>query len=155
MGKYQVASDRTIRGVTRNFMDDWVYVSKSKFLKSSGHFGYGLYSNTEYAPGDVILEYLGKHISDASANAKRRYTQYLFDVTHKHKVAFVIDAANNKYASAAKFANSTLTFNDNKRNAEFFQYKQRVYLVASKHIRKNKEIITYYGPDTINVIHAQ
>lgn len=154
MGKYQRASDRTTRGVKRDYMDSYVYVSQSKFLESSGHSGYGLYANTNYSQGDVILEYLGVRISNAAANTKRRSTQYLFDVTKNRKVAFVIDAANNKYASAAKFANSTLLFTNRKRNSEFFQYRQKIYLVASKKIYKGDEIITYYGPNTIDVIKA-
>lgn len=73
MGKYQEASLRTKRGVRRDYEDEWVAVRTSEFLQSIGKTGYGLYANKQYVAGDVIIEYLGKHISDEEAEKKRSY----------------------------------------------------------------------------------
>jgi hypothetical protein len=78
----------------------------------------------------------------------------MFDVKDGKKVIHVIDGANNKFASAAKYTNTTRTFADKKRNSEFVQYNKKIYLVASKKLLKNSEIISYYGNDTERVINS-
>ena len=150
MGKYQEASDRTRVGV---FSDDYIFVDDSIFLESLGVTGKGLYAATNYEPGDVIIEYKGKILSDNEAERKKRAKQYLMDVKQNGKVVHVIDGANAKLSSAGRFANTTLTWNDRRRNAEIKQYNKKMYLVASKKIHKGKEILIFYGPDTVKFIN--
>ena len=154
MSKYQAASDRTKVNVNRLYMDEWVRVKKSNFLSSMGIAGRGLYAMKPYARGDVILEYKGKILTDQQAEEKKGTKKYLFDVKDKGKVIFVIDGANNVFASPAKFVNTVRVWSDPQRNSEFKQYRKKIYLVASKPIKTGEEFITYYGPETDKVIEA-
>lgn len=60
--------------------------------------------------------------------------------------------ANNKYSSAAKFVNTSLSWYYKERNTEFKQYDKKIYLVASKKIRAWTEIIAFYGEETMRII---
>ncbi len=153
MGKYQQASDRTRRGVDNDYEDNYVYVSNSTFLKNLGTTGYGLFASRTFQPDDVILEYFGKNITLEDSTNKRSHTNYFFEVTKGNKIVRVIDGANKRYASAARYSNSTATWEDPVRNAEFKQFNQKIYLVASKLIQPNQEIISYYGKDTYFIIN--
>ncbi|NBP03495.1 MAG: SET domain-containing protein-lysine N-methyltransferase [Proteobacteria bacterium] len=155
MSKYAEASLRTKTNVSANYSDDYVYVSESKYLNKLGYQGNGLYANQTFNAGDIILEYKGKKITDHQAELKKSHKQYMFDVKDGKKVLFVIDGANNRFASAAKYTNTTRTFASRQRNSEFIQYNKKIYLVASKKIRQNTEIITYYGNDTDRVINSK
>ena len=149
MGKFQDASDRTRVGV---FADEYIFVDNSQFLETLGIEGKGLFAATDYEVGDVIQEYRGKIISDEEAEQKTRSKNYMMDVKENHKVIHVIDAANSRSSSAVKFVNTTLTWNDHKRNAEFTQYNKKIYLVATKKIKTGSEILVYYGPDTKRIV---
>lgn len=153
MGKYSDASERSRVGVSRTYRDSWVYVAPSKFLGSIKVSGSGLYASKAFKSGDAILEYKGRILSNAEADAKLHHRNYLFDVKKGSAVVHVIDAADNKYSSAAKFANSTNTWEDARRNSEFKQHGQKIYLVASRAIAPNDEFLAYYGPHTQAIIH--
>lgn len=147
MGKFGEASKRTIIGVTRNYSDDYVYVAPSLFLINKKLDGNGLYANRAIKSGTVIMEYTGKTLTPKMANSKKNYKNYFFDVKDDNsKVLFVIDGANNRYASAAKFVNAADT--QNQQNAKYQQYNKKIYLVAIKNIKKNQEILAWYGKDT-------
>lgn len=152
MGKYEDASARSKKGVSSSYADDNVYVKNSDFLEGLGFEGNGLYAARTFNLGDVILEYRGIIISDAKAEKKKTHRNYMFDVKLKGRVLHVIDGANNKHASAAKFVNSVLKYSDRKRNSKFVQYDQKIFLVATKKIYANREIISFYGEDTHRVI---
>lgn len=153
MGKYEEASLRTRVGVSADYENDDVYVAESQYLLSLGitDRNNGLYAARTYNKGDVIIEYIGKRISLAEAKAKQRAKKYMFDVRKDGKIDTVIDSANNKYSSAAKFVNTILYYEDGQ-NAEFKQYNQKIYLVAIKKIPANKEILAWYGKNTQAVI---
>jgi len=153
MGVYKEASERTVVGVSKRHVDDFVFVSESMFLKGKGLKGYVLFANKTFEKGRIIIEYVGKLLTDRQAETKKRYKQYMFDVKSNGKVIFVIDGANSKYASAAKFVNTTEIFFDKHRNAEFVQYNQKIYLKASSKIKEGDEIIAFYGPDTHKIIN--
>lgn len=82
----------------------------------------------------------------------RSYKKYMFDVKQGTKVIHVIDSANNVNASAAKFVNAPPSWDSPLRNAEFKQYKLKIYLVAIKNIAQGDEILAYYGADTDRII---
>lgn len=154
MGKYLRASIRTLKRSSRKFENEDVYVQESAFLKDECDTGgLGLYASRPYRKGDVVQEYKGNEISDRAANMKSRSRQYMFDVKGANgKVLFVIDAARASTSSAARYTNAVLDYNDPRRNAEFKQYDQKIYLVASKPIKTHQEIISFYGADTSRVI---
>ena len=154
MGKFSEASKRTPKTSSSSFSNDDVYVSQSAYLKSCKVNGSGLYANRSYDKGDVIQEYRGKIISVDQSNEKSRNKQYMFNVKHNHKTLFVIDAAVARTSSASRYVNSVSSFTDNDRNTEFVQYKQRIYLVASKKIAKHDELISFYGENTDKIICA-
>lgn len=156
MGKYREASARTKPGVTPTYTDDYVYVAPSEYLGYLKNGDLGLYANRKFYPRDVIVEYLGKKITDSQAERKQKSKQYMFDVKAPgNKIVFVLDGASNKHASAAKFVNTVLSWNDPKRNAEFVQYNQRIYLIASKMIQKGDELLSFYGTETLDIIRAK
>jgi SET domain-containing protein len=135
-----------------------VYVSVSKYLKercgsaADGNMAYGLYASRQYLKGDVIQEYKGRIISEKESNEKRRNIEYMFDVRQGRKILFVIDAGDPKNSSAARYANSVLDFHDKDRNAEYVQHDRKIYLVASKRVRPNEELLSFYGENTENII---
>jgi len=152
MGKFSEASMRTPKFSSNSFYNNDVYVSQSIYLSACKVKGFGLYANRSYNKGDVIQEYKGRQISVEQSNQKSRNKQYMFNVKHNHKILFVIDAAVARTSSAARYVNSVTDFTDNDRNTEFVQYKQRIYLVATKRISKNDELISYYGEHTDQLI---
>lgn len=148
MGKYNDASKRTLSKSSAHFKDSYVYVDDSSFLRSQCNCdGKGLYANREFSKGEVIQEYKGIIIS-ADAADKEQNNNYMFDVRKNKNIIHVIDASKPALSSAARYVNSTLRYNDIRRNAEFKQYNQRIYLVASKQILRHREIISFYGEDT-------
>ena len=152
MGKFSEASIRTPKSSSNSFSNNDVYVSLSTYLSTCKVKGFGLYANRSYNKGDVIQEYKGKQISVEHSNQKSRNKQYMFNVKQNNKIIFVIDAAVARTSSAARYVNSVTDFTDNDRNTEFVQYKQRIYLVATKRISKKDELISYYGEHTDQVI---
>lgn len=156
MGKFSEASERTNVGVHPKYRDDDVYVERSNFLNSINLRGNGLYASRTFYKGDVIVEYIGKEITDDDAEKMAEKTKYLFDVKdRKRHIVRVIDSYDDESASAAKYVNTTKTFKDRRRNARFVQYGGKIYLVATKRIYRDREILAYYGPDTDRVIAAK
>jgi len=150
MGKYANASKRTPKFSSDTYRDDWVYVGRSIFIK-----GHGLFAAARYVKGDVIQEYKGEKISDKQADFVSGYCKkYLFDVNVKNKTIFVINSCDKSKSSAARYINSTLNYTDTRRNAHFVQYKKKIYIVATKTIPIDKEILAFYGPYTFGVIHS-
>ena len=150
MSKYKYASEQTRRGTSRDYADDRVEVRKSMHLASKGIFGLGLYAKQAFDRNDVIIEYLGRNLTLEEAHNKASSKQYMFDVKQNNKVVFVLDGANNKYASAAKFINAADY--QGQQNAKFIQHDQRIYCVATKRIPRNNEILAWYGDDTHVII---
>jgi hypothetical protein len=152
--KYEEASARTHTGVSRDYADEYVAVGPSKFLESIGAAGSGLYASRPYNSGDVIVEYTGKIISVEDSEKKKKNRNYFFEVRRGRKPVYVIDSANNRNSSAAKFVNTVLEFGDRRRNAEFVQRNMKIYLKATKSIKRGQEIIGYYGENTQGVIDS-
>lgn len=152
MGKFRDASMRTPKTSSKTFVNNDVYVSKSNFLQSCNVIGSGLYANRLYCAGDVIQEYKGKKISKKQSDEKMKNNQYMFEVKRNKTILFVIDAAVAKTSSALRYVNSVIDCNDKRRNTEFVQYDTKIYLVATKKIRKNDEFVSYYGENTDKII---
>lgn len=155
MGKFYDASSRTPSYSSTTFKNRDVYVAPSAYLKN---IGYGLYANRDYGERDIIQEYKGGRLTHRQAlemEADQENTQaknYLFEVNNGQKVNHVIDGSDERKTSAVRFANSTKTWKNKSRNAEFVQYKKRVYMIASRPIKQHSEIITYYGEHTTDII---
>ncbi len=157
MGKYENASQRTPRNASTDFKNGDVYVAESELLRgiSTTNIEYGLFSNRTYKKGDVIQEYKGNILTDNEAEEKKRYRKYMFDVKHKGRVVHVIDAANKKDSSALRYINACLTPTEKELNTKFKQYKLKIYLVAVKDIKKDTELLAYYGEDTNGVLEQK
>lgn len=153
MGKFSEASDRTPKKSGSSFRNDDVYVARSKYLKTKDC---GLYANRPFKKGDVIQEYKGRKVNneDALKLEKTKYaSKYLFEVSDgRNKVLYVIDGSDPTRTSAARYANTTIDWDDGARNSEFKQYDKKIYLMASKSINKHKEILTFYGHAVKNMI---
>jgi hypothetical protein len=62
------------------------------------------------------------------------------------RTLFTIDGKDKSVSSIARYANAADTLEQV--NAEFVQFGERVFLVATRKIEANEEIITWYGEDT-------
>ena len=108
--------------------------------------GQGLYAAQDLPPFSVIGEYIGEKIVD-SAKAKGK-SDYRFAVVDLRtgRTLFTIDGKNELLSSIARYANAADTLEQV--NAEFVQFRERVFLLATRKIRADEEIITWYGEDT-------
>ena len=151
--KYSDASVRTSKKSSPTFRNDDVYVSKSNFLKKNGVDGYGLYASRPYYTGDVIQEYTGIKISLEEATNKKTHKNYFFEIKANGKIVCIIDAANASRSSPARYVNTIRYAHEERyRNTTFVQYQQKIYLVAIKPIKRDSELIAYYGKFTENII---
>jgi hypothetical protein len=114
-----------------------------------------LFANRNFDKGEIIQEYIGKHITKEESDNKKKSTMYMFEVKKYKKIIKVIDGANKKTSSAARYANTVLKIDDPMKNSDFVQYDERIYLKASRKIKRFEEIITYYGENTQNIINAK
>ena len=140
----------TRRGVNDDYRDRNVYVADSRFLRDLGIEGKGLYAARPFARHEYIQEYLGKQITDEEAERKKRFKNYMFDVRRRGRVIFVIDSAQKRLSSAVRYVNAA--DDDTQQNSAFVQRNGHIMLWAIKPIRKNEEIIAWYGDNTIRVI---
>jgi hypothetical protein len=153
MGKFKEASNRTPSTSSPTFENDDVYVGISTYLKEKDQ--HGLFANRDFDENEIIQEYIGKNITNEESNNKKKSTMYMFEVKVNGRVDKVIDGALARTSSAARYANTVLDFDDPERNSTFVQYNERIYLKASRKIKRFQEIITYYGKNTQNVINAK
>jgi SET domain-containing protein len=153
MGKFSEASKRTPSTSSPTFENDDVYVAESSYLKEKNQCG--LFANRNFGVGDIIQEYIGKHITKEESDNKKKSTMYMFEVKVNGKIDKVIDGAKAGTSSAARYANTVLKNDDPMKNSDFVQYRGRIYLKAVKEIQKSKEIITYYGKNTHDIINAK
>jgi hypothetical protein len=144
--KYTKASKRT----KLNKVPTGYTVKASQHLAAKGITANGLYTDRALKNGDVIAEYRGKILSLDQALKKKTNRAYMFDVKVGKKVTHVIDAANKKLSSFARFANSADY--DDQQNVKFVQKDKKIYLVAKRKIAKNTELLTWYGKRTSDVI---
>lgn len=149
MGKYSKASMRTKVGVNGRYEDAYVRVAKSSFLAHKRLKGLGLYSKRALKRGFIIAEFVGKILTDAEADAKTGDKSYLFDVRKRGRVEYVIDGADASTSSVPRYANAADT--KGQQNAEWKQYAGRIYMVLTKNVPKEKEILTWYGSSTSNI----
>ena len=152
--KFKAASLRTPNRSSPSFKNSDVYVQVSHFLRDIGIRGYGLYASRDYAIGDVIQEYTGKLVSLEECKKKRTHRNYFFEVRGKRKnVTHVIDGANTSYSGPARYVNS-IRYEEEQalQNTKFVQQDKKIYLMAIRPIRRNEELISYYGKHTEAII---
>jgi len=144
------AQEWTQRGAFDDYIDENVFVDDSKFLSNMKIRGKGLYAARDFRKNEYIQEYLGKMITDQEAERKTKNTNYMFDVKGKRGILFVLDGAQKRYSSAARYVNAANKLSQ--QNSYFKQVGDRIMLRALKRIPKYNEIIGWYGPDTHRVI---
>lgn len=150
MGKYAEASLRTKVGVSSRYKDEFVRVAKSGFLAKKELKGLGLYSQKHLKKGYILGEFVGKILSDAEAEAKQGDRSYLFDVRRRGRVLYVIDGSDPRTSSIPRYPNAADT--EAQQNAAWKQYDGKIYMVLTKNVPKGREILTWYGPATSNII---
>jgi SET domain-containing protein len=155
MGKFSDASKRTPSHSSPTFENDDVYVAESSYVKEKHQRCLGLFANRNFDEGEIIQEYIGKHITKEESDNKTKSTMYMFEVKVNGRVDKIIDGANARTTSAARYANTVLKNDDPMKNSDFVQYRGRIYLKAVKKILKSQEIITYYGKNTQDIINAK
>ena len=147
MSNYKAASKRSPLGTIPPEFE----VKTSGFLRDKGINSAGLYTTRQWNKDDILGEYRGKRLTFKKALNKKRNRNYLFDVKRGKKILFVIDAANKQLSSFVRFANAADY--GSQQNTEFVQVGQKIFLKALKRIPKGKEILTWYGSRTRDVIN--
>lgn len=111
--------------------------------------GRGLFTTSKIRKGDTIVEYLGEKLTWKQCLRKYKHNPhelvYVFSVTDEN----CIDA-HSKTDGLAKFANDANGSFDVGRyanNCEYQIIKGRPYIVATKNINPNKEILVDYGDE--------
>ena len=137
-----------------------VYVKKSEHLKRPKAFrnksgklemrksinGDGLYAAQELPRFTVVGEYLGEIIRDAAkARGESDYRFAVVDLRNK-KTLYTIDGKEKEVSSIVRYANAADELGQV--NAEFVQFRARVFLVTNREIKADEELITWYGEDT-------
>ena len=108
--------------------------------------GDGLYARQDLPRFTVVGEYRGEIIEDAArARGKSSYRFAVVDLESGRTVR-TIDGKDEAASSIARYANAADTLEQV--NAEFVQFRGRVFLVATRPIAAREEIITWYGEDT-------
>jgi hypothetical protein len=100
--KYTEASKRS----KLNKVPPGYTVKASEHLATKGIVANGLYTDHALKKGDIVAEYRGHILTLEQALKKKKNRSYMFDVKVGKKVVHVIDAANKKLSSFARFANS-------------------------------------------------
>lgn len=86
----------------------------------------------------------------ADAVKKKRNMFYMFDVKRGGHVAYVIDGANAKTSSVLRYVNAADT--EDQQNAIWKQYAGRIYMMLTKDLSKDREILTWYGAATPEIV---
>jgi SET domain-containing protein len=126
-------------------MEEFLKVKKSKIPGA----GKGLFTKKRIKKGEVIVEYKGEKLT--WAQCLRRYKNgnkpmhYVFCVSPKNS----IDAGPcpNELARYANDANPDLKINGLKNNSEYQIIRRKPYIVATKSIPPDSEILVDYGDD--------
>lgn len=138
---------------------DGYTVKASKFLNRKKIKSKGLYTDRNLPKDYVIGEYIGVLLTDEEAKNKRKNRNYMFDVRppcsgdDSKEVAFVIDCANKRLSSFVRYAN-TADF-EHQQNSQFVQVGLKIFLVTLKPLRRNTEILAWYGWNTENVVSSK
>lgn len=111
--------------------------------------GLGLFSGPRKAflRGEIITEYCGRVITRAEANERRRRDPRLAShmrATGDHR--YIIDGHRNPRdgSGGGSFANQGPGI-----NAKIVNIGDKVYLMATKNIPKNEEVLVHYGNDYV------
>ena len=115
----------------------------------------GVFSQVSIPKGAFIGEYRGKRIS-VKESEKYPYNAYYFDVDSSddfgNKTGFpkhVIDACNPANSSFLRYINAAN--NESQQNVEFQQHGIQVFAVATRPIKPNQELLTWYGKETAEI----
>lgn len=98
--------------------------------------GLGLFSNTEYKKGDLVIEYTGETITEAEAN--RRGGKYLFELNDD----WSIDGKDRK--NLARYINHSCKPNC---YPELNEDETKVFIYAKRKILAGEELTYNYGQD--------
>ena len=115
----------------------------------SGQYINGLFTAEDRKKNTILGQYFGKMISDDEA--KTTDSNYMFEVRVRGKVAFVLDAADERHGSFLRFVNAAN--NEKDINAVFYQYDKKIFLRTTRNIKAHEEILTTYGKDTNAIIN--
>ena len=139
------------------FLEDRIYSSdKSIYIKKSlqQNGGTGLFAGKQFSPpkkktalslrkrsGDRIQEYGGIVRLYSSSPMSKLVIEYAVEL--KKGVSY-IDASIEKISNLSRFVNRNIT-NEETSNCHLSPYKNKIYLFATKLIKKDEEIICRYN----------
>lgn len=110
-----------------------------KFQIKRSYAGLGLFTNTPFKKGELVIEYTGELISEAEAN--RRGGKYLFELNDN----WTIDGKSRE--NLARYINHSCKPNC---YPELNEKETRVFIYAKRKISIGEEITYHYGQDYFN-----
>ena len=99
-----------------------------------GSAGLGLFALATFKKGSTIIEYVGERIPTSAGDM--RNNRYMFNVNTKW------DIDGSARYNTARYANHSC-----RPNAEAWNRRGRIFLIAKRNIRVDEEITYYYGKD--------
>ncbi len=116
-----------------NIMTQAVTTSPYIIVKR-GSAGLGLFALTPIKKGTTIIEYVGEKV--ATSVGDERNNRYMFNVNTKW------DIDGSPRYNTARYANHSC-----RPNAEAWNRRNRIYIVAKKNVKVGEEITYHYGKD--------
>ncbi len=112
--------------------------------------GNGLFTTSFIPKGSYITEYQGKITSWKDADHDEGHNLYIYFVNRNH----VIDASKNKkdFAHFANDASGKTKVKGIRNNSEYEVKGKKVYIVSTRDILPNQEVLVGYGQDYWDVI---
>jgi SET domain-containing protein len=106
----------------------------NKVVVKRGSAGLGLFANTDFKKGELVIEYVGEKITDAEA--QRRGGLYLFELNND----WTIDGKAR--SNIARYINHSCIPNC---YPELDENEERIFIYAKRSIKSGEELTYNYG----------
>lgn len=110
-----------------------------KFIVKRGTHGLGLFANTSFKKGDLVIEYTGEKITADEANI--RGGQYLFEINDN----WTVDGRGRE--NKARYINHSCRPNC---EPQIDDAEEHIFIYAKKSINPGEELTYNYGKDFWN-----
>jgi SET domain-containing protein len=120
-------------------------------IRKSAVAGMGAFATEIIPKGTTIVEYTGRRLTPDEADRKHSHRDYLMLIQVSGKTESVIDAANKKNSSCARFINCARF--EEEQNVIFVQRNRRMWVKVQRDIAPGEELLVSYGDEyTYNLL---
>ena len=138
----------TLNYYNRIFATDKFYIGRS----SIPGVGYGAFAAQDISGRTLLAEYIGNRFPAKFVDENPdifEHNLYLFEVKKDHKIIEFIDASKFSTSNWTRFINGVKK-QYWRRNAYSYQMNGRIYIKSLRDIKKNEEILIWYGTNYWN-----